>query len=70
MTLPVTTLSTMWLGWRLAPPLAPLPESVMDFAGLVGYARSVPVRHFAMVGAGSAAFAATTLRIVQYRGGA
>ena len=70
MTLPITIGSSMWMGWKVCPEMAPPPNSMIDISGLLSYVRSVPVKHFAIVGGSSAALAATTCRIVQYRGGA
>ena len=70
LTLPVTTLGTMWLGWLTSPALAPVPASVTDVSGLAAYVRSWPLKHYAIAGASSAALAAVTLRSVQYKGGA
>ena len=70
LTLPITVGGTMLVGWRLTPAMAPPPESVVDISGLLKYARSVPLKHFALVGGSSAAIAAATCRVVQWRGGA
>ena len=70
LTLPVTIGSTWWLGWRLSPPLAPPPASIADIAGAITLCKSLPVKHAAIVGMTSAATAAFTCRVVQYRGGA
>lgn len=69
-TLPITTASSIYLGWRTCPQLAPPPESLIDFAGLLTYLRSVPAKHIGIAGASSAVMAALTCRMVQYRGGA
>jgi hypothetical protein len=69
-TLPITAGGTIWLGWLVCPPMAPLPDSVIDISGLLTYARSVPLKHMAVVGGSSAVMAALTCRVVQHRGGA
>ena len=70
LTLPVTVGSTWFLGWRLSPPLAPPPTSIADISGAIALCKSLPVKHVTIVGASSAAAAAFTCRVVQYRGGA
>ena len=70
LTLPITTGGSLFLGYKLCPPMAPPPSSVVDISGLLTYARSVPMKHFAVVGGASASMAAVTCRIVQWRGGA
>jgi hypothetical protein len=68
-TIPVAAGSIVWLGSKLAPPTAPLPSSVMDTAGLMSFARSLPLGHYGKVGVASAVGAATCCRVVQWRAG-
>lgn len=69
-TLPITTIGTLYAGYITSPALAPVPASLTDISGLLSYVRSWPLKHYAAIGASSAAVAAVTCRIVQYRGGA
>ena len=69
-TLPVTIGSTWWLGWKLCPEPPPPPTSITDISGAIRTVKSLPVKHFALVGATSALASAVTCRVVQYRGGA
>ena len=58
------------VGWFTAPSIAVGPAQVSDAAGWANFARSLPIKHWLLVGAGSAAAAAVSCRAVQYRGGA
>jgi len=69
-TIPITGGGVLFAGHKMAPPMAALPASVVDLAGLFGFVRSLPVHHYAQAGLASAAAAAVCCRIVQYRGGA
>ena len=70
LTLPLTVVASVWIGKLTCPEMAPPPASIVDTAGLFKYVQSVPLKHFGMVGAGSAVMAAITCRAVQWRGGA
>ena len=70
LTLPVTTGGSFFLGYKLCPPMAVPPESVVDISGFLSYGRSFPLKHIALVGGASAVMAAVTCRCVQFRGGA
>ena len=69
-TVPVVLAGASAIGWQLSPALAEAPTSVVDLSGLFRYVTSLPLRHAGIVGASSAAVAAITCRVVQYRGGA
>ena len=64
-TVPVTGGAILWAGWQLAPAYANPAE-----AGLMAFAKSLPLRHAAMVGAASATASAVCCRVVQHRNGA
>ena len=68
--IPVTTGSILLLGHRLAPQVAAPPSSITDVPGLLGFVRSLPLKHYALTGASSAVAAAVCCRVVQYQGGA
>ena len=70
LTLPLTVGASFFVGRLTCPPMAPPPSSVVDISGLIAYTKSVPLKHFGIVGASSAVAAAITCRIVQWRGGA
>mmetsp|Transcript_73258 Transcript_73258/g.201178 ORF Transcript_73258/g.201178 Transcript_73258/m.201178 type:complete len:135 (+) Transcript_73258:37-441(+) len=57
------------VGWMFAPAVEAAPAKATDAAGWAKLAQSLPIKHWAMVGAGSAAAAAVTCRAVQYRCG-
>ena len=69
-TVPVVMAGASAIGWQLSPALAAPPTSVVDLSGLFRFMTSLPLRHLGIVGASSAAAAAVTCRVVQYRGGA
>lgn len=69
-TVPVTAGSILWVGSKLAPPMAPPPESIVDLTGMISFARSLPLKHIAASIGASAALSALGCRAVQYRGGA
>lgn len=69
-TVPVVIAIGSAAGWHTSPALAAAPTSVVDMQGLFRFATSLPLRHLGIVGASSAAAAAVTCRVVQYRGGA
>ena len=64
-TVPVTGGAILWAGWHFAPAYANPAE-----AGLMAFAKSLPLRHAAMVGAASATASAVCCRVVQHRNGA
>ena len=69
-TVPCVVTAAGAFGWFTAPALAATPAQATDAAGWAGFARSLPLKHVVLVGAGSAAAAAISCRAVQYRGGA
>lgn len=69
-TVPVTAGGVCWVGSKLAPLTAPPPASVVDLSGTIGWARSLPVKHYAATIGASAAISAICCRAFQYRGGA
>ena len=68
--IPVVTGGSLLLGHKLAPAVAAPPTSIIDLPGLFGFARSLPLKHYAVTGATSAVAAAVCCRVVQYHGGA
>ena len=57
-------------GWRTCPLLEAPPKELSNFRGWIRYAGSMPLAHAGRFGLASAAAAAVTCRVVQYRGGA
>ena len=57
-------------GWFTQPSMEAAPSSMSSASSWAGFARSVPIRHWGMVGVGSAVVSAVSCRVVQYRGGA
>ena len=57
-------------GWRTCPLLEAPPKELSNIGGWIKYGGSMPLRHVGTFGLASAAVAAVTCRVVQYRGGA
>ena len=69
-TIPVTAGASLFLGYRMAPPLAPPPERMFNLSGWLSFSRLLPVRYYGTVGLASAAASAACCRLVQYKAGA
>jgi len=69
-TIPATLGIFGYLGWRTSPILQAPPTEISNISGWLKYGGSLPLRHAGTFGLASAAAAAVSCRIVQYRGGA
>ena len=69
-TVPVTVGLFGFLGWRTCPLMEAPPKEISNIGGWLRYGQSLPLRHVGTFGLASAAAAAVSCRVVQYRGGA